>query len=268
MVRPLGYRRDPPKPGWAKPDHDAAPTLGAAPPPPEAHNQSLVVEILDQGAASSCVAHAIPQAIRMAHVRAGIPAPQLMSRLFGYYASRAEHGEQDVDDGTYLRTFFQALNQFGFCPEGYWPYDLENVNTEPPGSAFWAGFDQRSPTVYQRISSAGPARIDDIKRAIAAGFGVCFGTDVSEQFCAGELGQGPIAPPVGLPIAGGHALVLDGYEGDAFSVVNSWGVPGGATAGGAPSAPTTWPGPTPPTCGSSPRRRSTRCEPLAAQRRR
>jgi hypothetical protein len=223
MARALGYLRDPPRPPGAKPDHDAAPTLGTAPPPPAASNRHLVVEVLDQGAASSCVAHAIPQAIRMAHVKAGVPDPQLMSRLYGYYASRAEHGDQETDGGTYLRTFFQALNQFGFCPEGYWPYDLASINIEPPGSAFWAGFDQRSPTVYQRISSAGAARIDDIKRAIAGGFGVCFGTDVSEAFCAGELGEGPIPPPEGLPIAGGHALVLDGYDGDAFSVVNSWG---------------------------------------------
>lgn len=223
MVRGLGYRRDPPKPAGAKPDRDAAPTLGTAPPPPSAWNSDLVLGMLDQDRASSCVANAIAQAIRMAHVKAGVIQPLLLSRLFGYYLSRAEHGEQDVDDGTYLRMFFKALNQFGFCPETYWPYDLDNINTEPPGSAFWAGFDQRTPTVYERISSAGPARIDDIKRAVAAGFGVCFGTDVSEQFCAGELGEGPIAPPVGLPIAGGHALVVDGYEGDAFSIVNSWG---------------------------------------------
>lgn len=223
MPRGLGYLRDPPKMFGQKRDHDAAATLGADVPPPAASNRHLVVEVLDQGAASSCVAHAIPQAIRMAHVKAKVPQPSLMSRLFGYYLSRAEHGGQDLDQGTYLRTFFEAINQFGFCSEAYWPYDVEHVNVEPPASAFWGAFDQRSPTVYQRIFSAGPARIADIKRAIAAGFGVCFGTDVSEAFCAGELGERPIDPPVGLDIAGGHALVLDGYEGDAFSVVNSWG---------------------------------------------
>lgn len=221
--RRLGWKPDPPKMAGQKADHDAAPTLGTAPPPPEASNVHLVVNVLDQGQAGACVGNAIPQAIRMAQVRAGVPHPQLASRLFGYYMSRAEHGAQHADEGTYLRTFFEALNEFGFCPEGAWPYDLDNLNRMPPWTAFKAALDQRSPTVYQRITSAGRARVDDIKRAIAGGFGVCFGTEVSDTFCANVLGSKPIDPPVGLATAGGHALCAIAYEGDAFTIVNSWG---------------------------------------------
>jgi len=222
LPRGLGWKKDPPRPFGAKPDHDAAVTLGTAPPPPAASNMHLVLSILDQGQASACVAHAIPQIVRMAHARAGIDSPQLMSRLFGYYCSRAIHGAQHVDEGTYLRCFFQALNQVGFCPERLWPYVLDNINEMPSSIAERAAFDQRSPTVYERITSVGAARVDDVKRAIAAGYGVAFGTLVSEDFCADRLGSGPIEPPIGLAIAGGHALCLAAYQGDSFTVVNSW----------------------------------------------
>jgi C1A family cysteine protease len=222
QVRGLGYKPDPPKAIGQKPDHDAAPTLGTAPPPPAASNVELVVEVLDQGQAGSCVAHAIPQAVRMAHVRAGIASPRLMSRNMGYWLSRSLDGTQNEDDGTYLRSFFTVLKAYGFCPESVWPYDLAQLYTIPPAAAFRAAYDQNNPTVYQRIMTAGAARIDDIKRAIAAGYGVCFGTDVSEAFCQNQLGDGPIPPPTTSPIAGGHALCAVAYDGDTFRIVNSW----------------------------------------------
>ncbi len=221
----LGWKPDPPKAPGERPDHDAEPTLRAAPPPPPSWSlRDYIPDILDQSAANSCVGNAIPQALRASHIQQGIAAPELASRLFGYYNSRAYHGSKEADEGTYLRTFFQALNKFGFCAERHWPYDLAHINDMPPWSAYKAGLDQSSPTVYQRISSVGRARVDDVKRAIAAGHVVCFGTDVTMAFASNQLGSAPLEPPgVGDEIAGGHAMCLAGYDGDEFDVVNSWG---------------------------------------------
>lgn len=217
----LGYRPD----AHDARDFDAEEKLGAAVPPPSADLRPLVLGILDQGGLNACVAHAILQAVRMSQARQGAAVPVLGSRMFGYYLSRAYHHEAASDSGTFLRTFFAALNKFGFCPEAAFPYDdgAEAFKKMPPAEAFRQALDQASPTVYRRITTTGAARVNDIKRALAAGFPVCFGTDVSAAFVANQQGSGPIMPPTGEPIAGGHALVTCGYRGDDFDVPNSWG---------------------------------------------
>jgi C1A family cysteine protease len=220
----FGWLKDPPKGPGETPDHDAGPLLAAAgPPPPAASNRRLIVDVLYQDQLGSCVANAILQAVRASHVAQGVVAPRLGSRLFGYWCSRAYHHATGVDGGTYLRLFFNALNKFGFCPEAAWPYDIHRFADMPPAAAFRAAFDQHSPTVYKSIVNGGSQRIDPIKRAIAAGYLVCFGTLVSESFVGDPLPSAPVDPPVGQPIAGGHAMCIVGYDGDTFDVVNSWG---------------------------------------------
>lgn len=214
----LGWRPDP----FDSRDHGAHDKLGSGPVPPAATCRPYIVSVLDQGAASSCVANAILQAVRADHVRQGVASPVLGSRLFGYYVSRAYHNETHVDGGTYLRTFFASLVKFGFCPETAWPYDLVDLNKMPPADAFRQAFDQKTPTSYSRIMSQGGERVLAIKRAIAAGHVVCFGTDIATDFF-GDKGEVPIAPPTGKQIAGGHAMAVVGYDGDAFEIVNSWG---------------------------------------------
>jgi hypothetical protein len=223
--RPLfGWRPDPPKLAAERPDHDATPLLGTAPPPNRASALELIVSILDQGA-SDCVVHSAYQNIRGSHVRQGVLSPELGSRRMGYWCSRAFHHATGEDDGTYLRTFFQAQNKFGFCRESVYPYDSP-LNDMPSSAAWRAANDQRDvggPIAYRRIQSAGRARIDDIKRAIAAGYLVSFGTLVSTAFARNDLGKGPLLPPIGQEIAGGHALLVGAYEDDDFTIVNSWG---------------------------------------------
>lgn len=222
--RRLGWLPDPPKLTGEKPDLLAAPILKAAPPPPpSASIRNLVTGVLDQKALGSCVSNAIMQAVRCSHVKQGIANPELGSRLFGYYLSRAYHHDTGNDSGTYLRLFFQSLLKFGFCRESIWPYsDLDGRwRKMPSGAAFRAAHDQKNPTVYRRINETGADRLDAIKRAIAGGYAVCFGTDVDNAFCSNLLKE-PVRPPVGN-IAGGHAMMVGGYDGDVFEICNSWG---------------------------------------------
>ena len=221
--RSLGWRPDP----LDARDHSAHEKLGAGPIPPAATCRPYILSVLDQGAASSCVANAVMQAVRADHVRQGIANPQLGSRLFGYYMSRAYHTEAHNDAGTFLRTFFASLVKFGFCPETAWPYELTDVNRMPAADTFRLAFDQKTPTSYSRIMSQDGERILAIKRAIAAGHVVCFGTDVATDIF-GDKGEVPIDPPVGKQIAGGHALCVVGYDGDVFEVLNSWSTAWGA----------------------------------------
>jgi hypothetical protein len=188
---------------------------------------------LDQGGLLSCVANAIADAVRAVQVRLGADpggAP-LLSRLALYWLARAQAGEQNIDAGSFIHLAFQALNYFGFGPESFWPYtDGEGKwKIKPPLLVLETAFDQRDdarPDVdYRRILSSGGALVDDIKRALGAGYPVIFGVDVSEAFCAGELGPTGIAHPPGPTdkICGGHAMVLGGHRSECATARTSWG---------------------------------------------
>lgn len=197
--------------------------LASTPTPRAVDRRDLVVNVLDQGSASSCVANANMQAIRMSHKRMGVANPQLGSRLLNYWFSRAAEHATSIDGGTYQRDFLDSLNRFGFCPESKWPYDVSRVNDMPSSAAIRAAYDQHAPTDYRRITVGSYGVVTAVKRALAAGYPVTFGTLVSTAFASDQLGTGPLKPPIGEPIAGGHALCIVGYDGDTFDVVNSWG---------------------------------------------
>jgi C1A family cysteine protease len=224
--RGLGYREDPPKGPGDKVDFDAGAKLRAGPIPPRASNRHLVVDILDQGGLGSCVANAVMQAIRASQIMNGaLTPPPLGSRLWTYYLARAYTNEQLEDNGTFIRNAFAALVKWGFPPESVMPYtdQGDEFRRMPRPFVFREAYDQRTPTEYLRIFETGAARVLAVKRALSQGFLVCFGTDVSNRFAGNDLGRGPVLPPIGEPIAGGHAMVLVGYDGDSFDVVNSWG---------------------------------------------
>ncbi|MES1205010.1 MAG: C1 family peptidase [Pseudomonadota bacterium] len=225
MIRTLGYRPDPPKAAGQKPDLNAQARLRAEPIPQRADNRHLVLSVLDQGGIGSCVAQAVMQAVRASQVKHGAVNPPLGSRLWTYYLSRAISGETDLDAGTFIRQAFAAIVKFGFPPESAFPYSDQNESFKlaPGPEVYRQAFDQRQPTEYYRIFEEGPDRVLTVKRALAQGHLVVFGTSVSNRFCGDDLGRGPVMPPAGEPIAGGHAMTLVGYDGDAFDVVNSWG---------------------------------------------
>ena len=223
-MRKLGWLPDAHKRPGERLDEDAISVLKAVT-VPRAASVEQFAKIMDQGSLGSCVWNAIGQAVWIAHRRAGIEKPKLLSRLFGYYFSRAYHHQTAEDSGTFIRYGFAVLNKFGFCPEELWPYsDIHTRFTKMPGwQAIQGAYDQRSPTVYRRIYEDGDGRLLAIKQAIASGYAVVFGTDVSVAFTENDLGAAPVLPPIGKPLAGGHAMTVVGYEDNVFRIANSWG---------------------------------------------
>jgi len=210
--------------------------------------RSILTRTLDQGGLGSCTCNAAGQAIRAAEISALMAAGmgledaqatiEFMSRLFPYYFARAISHETQIDAGTMIRFVFMVLNTFGFCRESMWGYsDDSDPRTGkfakmPSGAAVRAAYDQCLTAAgdkvvhYARIASTGNARVNDVKRAIADGHLVVFGTSVTEAFCADMTANSmlPMAPPkVTDKIAGGHAMVWGGYHGDDFDTLNSWG---------------------------------------------
>ena len=162
----LGWLPDPPKLSGQKQDWNAAILLGSDTPPIRASAREHILSILNQGDYPTCVSHAIFQAIRAAHSRIGIENPVLGSRLFGNYLSKASHGAQLLDQGTYIRTMLDSLKEFGFPPESLWPYLDVTVEEKgkprwalmPPAASFRGAFDQRQPIEFRKIYETGYAR--------------------------------------------------------------------------------------------------------------
>lgn len=228
----LGWMPDPPKAAGQPEDWDANTWLGEDPIPEPTSNRDLILSVLSQGSAPSCVAHAGTQIIRADHVRQGHLDAPLASRMWGWLFSRAMHGAMEQWSGTYLRSFFEALNRMGFPAEKWWPYLFDEVSGKerwkamPAGNAFRMAHDQKAPVEYRRIREAGYERVDAVKRALGRRKCVAFGTQVSREFCRGAYSDNYVADPPGPhdEIAGGHAMVLADFEpGDQFLGPNSWG---------------------------------------------
>lgn len=230
-MRALGYLPDPPKRVTERADFDAGDLLGAVGAVPEAADlMPLVVEVLDQQGLGSCVAQAALQAIRMRDraVLGPTSVPPLGSRLFAYYTSRAVHHATAYDTGTNYRSMFGAIAKLGVPPEDAWPYvDSARPGAPfslmPPADAFRRAYDARRLIEYRRIYDEGYARVAAVRAAIAHGHPVCFGLDVTQGFIDEEFDATHPLDPLDESPVGGHAMLIVGYQGDAFRVLNSWG---------------------------------------------
>lgn len=184
--------------------------------------------ILDQGATSSCVAHAFVQGIHIAEERAGLSFMPC-SRLFAYYNARKEQGEKYVtDDGTYLRTCAAGLRHLGLPDEQFWPFSefTLKVNKRPAFTAYRQA-QPRSGGQYVKIYQDGIPRLDAVCSALYAGHTVAFGTLVPESFLDMDGDPNIVADP-NSRLAGGHAMAIIGWKTVNgvrwFRVVNSWGL--------------------------------------------
>lgn len=202
--------------------------------PAETVDLSYLVKVLNQYNLGSCVLNAIAQAIHAEQVRTGAPvSTEFISRLFAYYLARLEDGNQNADTGTQICTGFDAIARMGFCPESVWPYDTSKFAVKPTAEAVWAAYDQKGLVEinYHRLDGPGVSKTELlvlVDKALTTGRLVTWGAPVSNDYCSDILGSNPILPPIGLPIAGGHAQALCGKNTRAdgkpsYRNVNSWG---------------------------------------------
>jgi C1A family cysteine protease len=211
----LGYRRDLPDPR----DRKAEALLGA---PRAVESVSLrghVGEVLDQGPLGSCVANAIAKGLQVLWSVGGESPAPLVSRLGLYYQSRAYHGAQKDDGGTYPRLAFRALREYGFGLEGYWPYDPALYATPPAPALYQHSFDQSQIVQYHRCSDDPTERPGQIVAALASLKPVCLGIQVDRGFMDDPGGFWRYSGPS----LGGHYVCAVGANAEGVLIVNSWG---------------------------------------------
>lgn len=220
------------------------------PVPAKATLAQYVGQIWNQLQLGSCVTFAVARGIVMSQWRqlieaeaadayegdaSTVPEPEHLAWLALYWLIRKIYGIELYDCGGHIRDAFRMVNKFGFAPERAWRYSDSRYEQslgrapfqlQPPTNVFRLGVDQSSAhsrVLYRRIFEAGYPRVDACKRALANGYPVIFGTQVSHKFATGIWDGVPLDPPSVAEQAGGHAMVLAGYDGDAFDVVNSHG---------------------------------------------
>jgi C1A family cysteine protease len=191
----------------------------------------------DQGALGSCTANAAVGIYEYFERRAKGEFVD-GSRLFVYKTSR-NLLHWTGDRGAFIRTAMGALVLFGVPPEEYWPYDVTQVDVEPP--AFCYAFAEDFKAIqYVRLDPIGTAPADvvhRIKTYAANKFPAMFGFTVYSSIDqAAAEGKIPL-PGAGEKVQGGHAVVAVGYDDamvvtnhasgasttGAFRVRNSWG---------------------------------------------
>lgn len=212
-MKRLGYIPDAPD----SRDHSIAKLGLSAALPASVSLRKYVVEVLDQGDTSKCVAHFFAQGLRMADKIAGVPSPQLSSRDFLYYNSLAYDGNGFVDQGTQLRSCARGLTKFGRPPESAWPFKHDPLVERPSWEAYREGYDHKGPSAYLRVSG-----LTEIKQALAAGKPVGGGAQVGDSIFDASF-MGIYDPDPHETKIGGHALTVVGYDEQSFTLVNSWG---------------------------------------------
>ncbi|HEU4544330.1 MAG TPA: C1 family peptidase [Jiangellaceae bacterium] len=203
-MRGLGYRKDLDD----ERDHrfSARPKAGGPLPDLVDHSGS-VPRVLDQGSTNSCVGHAWASALQLGQIIDGNPSAELPSPLAIYSWARAEHGEDRLDEGTYLRAAARAVQHFGFPSFGLWPTDAARVNERPGPSVFRDAHDRRGLRGYQRVVFGDT---ESIRRALAGGSPVVFGTTIREGFF--DVDGRSVIDHEGGALAGGHAMAVVGYR--------------------------------------------------------
>jgi len=172
--------------------------------------------VYDQGQVGSCVGNGTSFVVEFIQPSLGTP-----SRLFVYYNARLLENDTNQDGGAQIHDGVQGVVTYGIIPETEWPYDVNQVTTQPPQQCYT---DARKDVVtnYFALNSN-----QDIKQCLAAGFPIVFGMTVYESFESDGVAQTGIVP---MPAAseqtvGGHCMAIVGYNDttERWIVRNSWG---------------------------------------------
>lgn len=191
--------------------------------------------IVDQGQYGTCTANA---AQALADYCEHLANGQFLglSRAFQYWNTEIEdNSDPTQDNGGTIRSALKALANEGAIPEDWWPYDAQHIMHKPSADTYDEGKNYLA-TSYVLIDQPALDQAEiltAIKQMLAGGWPLEFGTAVFNQIMnVGPDGRIAMPKPGETP-AGGHALLLIGYDdgfvnldgsSGAFLIRNSWGI--------------------------------------------
>lgn len=180
--------------------------------------------ISNQGGAGSCVANAVCDALEICRAQEG--AVQQLSRRALYSWSRASHGENHNDTGTYIHSALTVAQNIGVAPEESWPYydDAAHINQDPPSELVILAADNKI-TGFHQVDDE--ARVDIVELCLRGNQPCVFAMLLPKEY-ANPAPDKYIVDLVEGNEWGWHAQVIVGMttlaEGTRlFLVRNSWG---------------------------------------------
>jgi hypothetical protein len=201
----FGYKPDP------EDEQDLAlPVPGERSPLPLAVDyRYLFPPAMNQGEDPACVGFAVAAALRVALRLAGYDDFPVSPYAIWYWA-RSLEGEEELSDGTHVRSALKAVMKLGIPAaadfEGLSPHIRKPKHNKAPGArVLMNAYKFRGVRGYYRVRT-----VTDMKIALASKKLVVFGIDVDEAFLETDQIR-PIDLPFG-DIVGGHAMVATGYD--------------------------------------------------------
>ena len=190
--------------------------------------------IYNQNVIGSCTANALCSNIRyLARNKSFEP-----SRLFVYYMERLNECKGDhsaiYDSGATIDYACQYSEEVGVCEEHMWPYDIMNVNIQPPQACIDNARSYKVGRCFN-ISLNFGCMLKTIKYLLRMHLPVlyAFGVYASFMLTGAASGRPSMPNPIVYedgndardPFLGGHEVLIVGYDDTTqlFKLVNSWG---------------------------------------------
>lgn len=208
---------------------------GGTPPRTSVSLEQWEPPVGNQGNSNTCVGWAISAAMQLREIRHadqdGDAAAIRRARQdqpsvkFLYYNARRVRRPRGIllDRGTYIRDALRAAQKIGVCGSKFWSWKQRTGRRPTPVAQMRA--HPRQGGQYRQIVGSGDARLDQVVAALHQGQAVVFGTRVAKSLFANGGAHVVSTPKPGEKIAGGHAMLIVGYDSGSklFRVRNSWG---------------------------------------------
>lgn len=180
------------------------------------------IQVHDQGNYQNCGTHALSAHVEILLKKAGKYRPV----SFPWYYGNRRHSEHK-GEGTEARGLLKAAQKDGGLYYADYPYEAEVPKAIENFERYFATFQQKAQNIriknYYQCSS-----VNDVKKAIFEYGSVLVGTIVFKSFYE-ITNTNPVMPEPRIsggslePMAGGHMMLIVGWDKEGFTVLNSWG---------------------------------------------
>jgi Papain family cysteine protease len=140
--------------------------------------RNFMTPVEQQGGTYSCAANATAGAYEYLIKRHLGQEAYDVSRLFIYYNARAVDDPNNIEDeGSFLQSVIESLQQHGACSEETWPFEEGMVNDEPSEEAY-----EEAKQFLIEENELVPTDLNAWKTALAEGNPIIFGVKLFGSF--------------------------------------------------------------------------------------
>ena len=199
-----------------------ATTYGAETLPESYQTDISGIKVHDQGEYQNCGTHALS-----AHVEIGLKkAGKYQKVSFPWYYGNRRYSE-NKGEGTEARGLLKAAQKDGGLYLTDYPYEEEVPKAIETFEKYFESFKTKAQNIriknYYQCNT-----VDEVKRAVYYYGSVLVGTIVFKSFYE-ITAENPVMPEPRIdgtslePMAGGHMMLIVGWDKNGFTVLNSWG---------------------------------------------